>query len=142
MAIIQHRLSMLAIWVLCQIAAVIASLWMLANAQNIIDRGWNLEAPLAPTVLAGVYVLLALEGLRRTGEWILFIFCLVLAAYPLYAGHMPGFLWGVELGLAQTVTEHTYGLESIIGIPMQVVVDTLVGYHPKAALEDLIKKAL
>ncbi|AVO49273.1 C4-dicarboxylate ABC transporter [Melaminivora suipulveris] len=105
-----------------------ASLWMLANAQNIIDRGWNLEAPLAPTVLAGVYVLLALEGLRRTGEWILFFFCLVLAAYPLYAGHMPGFLWGVELGLAQTVTEHTYGLESIIGIPMQVVVDTLVGF--------------
>ncbi|MCO5118375.1 MAG: TRAP transporter fused permease subunit [Burkholderiaceae bacterium] len=105
-----------------------ASVWMLANAQQIIDRGWNLSAPQGPTLLAGLYVVLALEGLRRTGEWILFIFCLILAAYPLYAGYMPGFLWGVQLDLAQTVTEHTYGLESIIGIPMQVVTDTLVGF--------------
>lgn len=105
-----------------------ASLWLLLNAQNILDRGWNMEAPLGPTVLAGVYVLLALEGLRRTGEWILFVFCAVLACFPMFAGHMPGFLWGVELNLAQTVTEHTFGLESIVGIPMQVVADTLVGF--------------
>lgn len=105
-----------------------SSLWMLVNAQNIIDRGWNLEAPLGPTLLAGLYVLLALEGVRRTGEWILFFFCILFATFPLYAGYMPGFLWGVQLDLAQTVTEHAYGLESIIGIPMQVVVDTLVGF--------------
>ncbi len=105
-----------------------SSFWMLLNAQQIIDRGWNLEAPTGVTLLAGLYVALALEGLRRTGEWILFVFCLVLAAYPLYAGYMPGFLWGVQLDLAQTVTEHAYGLESIIGIPMQVVTDTLVGF--------------
>jgi TRAP transporter 4TM/12TM fusion protein len=105
-----------------------SSVWMLVNAQQIIDRGWNLSAPLGPTLLAGLYVVLALEGLRRTGEWILFVFCLIIAAYPLYASYMPGFLWGVQLDLAQTVTEHTYGLESIIGIPMQVVTDTLVGF--------------
>lgn len=104
------------------------SLWMLVNAQTIIDRGWNLEAPLGPTIVAGIYVLLALEGLRRTGEWILFIFCALFACFPLFAGHMPGFLWGVQLDLAQTVTEHTFGLESIIGIPMQVVADTLIGF--------------
>ncbi|MFP5406591.1 MAG: TRAP transporter permease, partial [Gammaproteobacteria bacterium] len=56
------------------------------------------------------------------------MFCAILATFPLYAGHMPGFLWGVQLDLAQTVTEHVYGLESIIGIPMQVVADTLVGF--------------
>lgn len=114
-------------WVLAALVLA-SSLWMLVNAQQIIDRGWNLEAPLPVTLLAGLYVALALEGLRRTGEWILFVFCLVFAAYPLYAGYMPGFLWGVQLDLAQTVTEHTYGLESIIGIPMQVVTDTLVGF--------------
>ena len=42
MAIIQHRLSMLAIWVLCQIAAVIASLWMLAAALAGSRRAWTL----------------------------------------------------------------------------------------------------
>ena len=30
MAAIQHRLSMLGLWGLCQVAAVIASIWMLA----------------------------------------------------------------------------------------------------------------
>ncbi|MFA7503820.1 MAG: TRAP transporter fused permease subunit [Burkholderiaceae bacterium] len=114
-------------WVLAALV-LSSSLWMLFNAQQIIDRGWNLEAPLGVTLLAGLYVVLALEGLRRTGEWILFVFCLIFAAFPLYAGYMPGFLWGVQLDLAQTVTEHTYGLESIIGIPMQVVTDTLVGF--------------
>ena len=105
-----------------------SSIWLASRAQHIIDRGWNLEAPLEATLVAGLYVLLALEALRRTGEFILFVFCLIFAAYPLYAGSMPGFLWGVQLDLAQTVTEHVYGLESIIGIPMQVVSDTLIGF--------------
>ena len=104
------------------------SLWIASRAQLVIDRGWNLEAPLAATLVAGLYVALALEALRRTGEIILFVFCLIFASYPLYAGHMPGFLWGVDLSLGQTVREHTYGLESIIGIPMQVVADTLIGF--------------
>ena len=114
-------------WLLA-LAVLGLSLWMLLNAQRIIDRGWNLEAPMGATLIAGVYVLLTLEGLRRTGEWILFLFCAVFATFPLFAGHMPAFLWGVEFDLAQTVTEHAYGLESIIGIPMQVVADTLVGF--------------
>ncbi|WP_430436764.1 TRAP transporter permease [Oceanibaculum nanhaiense] len=105
-----------------------SSIWLASRAQHIIDRGWNLEAPLEATLVAGLYVALALEALRRTGEFILFAFCIVFAAYPLYAGSMPGFLWGVQLDLAQTVTEHVYGLESIIGIPMQVVSDTLIGF--------------
>lgn len=114
-------------WLLAALALGI-SLWMAANAQMIIDRGWNQEAPAHATWLAGAYVLLALEGVRRTGETILLVFCLIFACYPLYAGHMPGFLWGVDLDLGQTVREHVYGLESIIGIPMQVVSDTLVGF--------------
>ncbi|MDM7947193.1 MAG: TRAP transporter fused permease subunit [Oceanibaculum nanhaiense] len=105
-----------------------SSIWLASRAQQIIDRGWNLEAPLEATLVAGLYVALALEALRRIGEFILFAFCIVFAAYPLYAGSMPGFLWGVQLDLAQTVTEHVYGLESIIGIPMQVVSDTLIGF--------------
>ena len=105
-----------------------ASLWMASRAQFIIDRGWNQDAPIEASVVAGLYVLLALEAVRRTGETILLVFCLIFACYPLYAGHMPGFLWGVQLDLGQTVREHVYGMESIIGIPMQVVSDTLIGF--------------
>lgn len=114
-------------WVLLALVLA-ASVWIASRAQFIIDRGWNMEAPLEGTLVAGLYVLLVLEALRRTGEIILFGFCLVFAAYPLYAGYMPGFLWGVQLDLRQTLSEHVYGLESVIGIPMQVVADTLIGF--------------
>ncbi len=104
------------------------SIWIAWRAQLILDQGWNTAAPIEATIVAGLYVMLILEGLRRTGEIILFVFCLVFAAYPLYAGYMPGFLWGVQLDLPQTLHEHVYGLESVIGIPMQVVADTLIGF--------------
>ncbi len=114
-------------WLLL-VLALAASVWMASRAQMIIDRGWNLDAPIGATLVAGLFVLLALEAVRRTGETILFVVCLIFACYPLYADHMPGFLWGVQLDLGQTVREHVYGLESIIGIPVQVVSDTLIGF--------------
>lgn len=114
-------------WLLA--AAILGlSLWIAWRAQEIIDRGWNTSGPQEAVIVAGLYVMLVLEGLRRTGEMILFVFCLIFASYPLYAGYMPGFLWGVQLDLPQTLTEHVFGLESVIGIPMQVVADTLVGF--------------
>ncbi|MCP5265270.1 MAG: TRAP transporter fused permease subunit [Burkholderiaceae bacterium] len=104
------------------------AVWMASRAQYIIDRGWNLDAPLPATLVAGAFVLLALEAVRRTGEAILFVVCVFFGTYPLYADHMPGFLWGQQFDLGQTVREHVYGLESIIGIPVQVVSDTLIGF--------------
>jgi len=114
-------------WV-CAALLLGLSVWIASQAQDIIDRGWNTAGPLHATVVAGLYVALVLEGLRRSGEMILFVFCLIFASYPLYAGSMPGFLWGVQLDLTQTLNEHVYGLESVIGIPTQVVSDTLIGF--------------
>ena len=114
-------------WLLA-VAILGLSIWIASRAQYILDRGWNFEAPLGATIIAGLYVLLALEGVRRTGETILFVICLVFGTYPLYAGHMPGFLWGMQLDLSETLRTHVYGLESIIGIPVQVVSDTLIGF--------------
>lgn len=114
-------------WILA-VAIIALTAWIASRAQAIIDAGWNTSAPMTATVVAGALIVLVLEGLRRTGEMILFVFCLIFASYPLYAGYMPGFLWGVQLTVGQTINEHVYGLESLIGIPMQVVADTLVGF--------------
>lgn len=114
-------------WVLA-IAIIALTTWIAWRAQAIIDAGWNTTAPPVATAVAGALIVLVLEGLRRTGEMILFVFCLIFASYPLYAGYMPGFLWGVQLTVGQTIGEHVYGLESLIGIPMQVVADTLIGF--------------
>jgi len=104
------------------------TIWMAANAQNVINKGWDQGAPFEVAVAAGVFLALVLEALRRTGEIILFAFVLVLGAYPLYADSMPGFLWGAQFTLQQTVSLHALGSESIIGIPTQVVADTLIGF--------------
>lgn len=112
------------------LAAALAGLgiWLAAEALTIQLRGWNATAPGWATVLAGLFVAIVLEGVRRTGETILFFVCLVFGAYPLFADSMPGFLWGVELDLPGTIQEHVFGTESIIGIPMQVVADMLIGF--------------
>ncbi len=115
-------------WVL-GMALLCITIWLALNAQIIIDRGWDQGAgPTYVGFIAGVFVVLVLEALRRTGEIILFCFCLVFGAYPLYADSMPGFLWGAQFTLHQTVSLHALGIESIIGIPTQVVADTLIGF--------------
>ncbi len=114
-------------WI-CGAALLGLTSWIASRAQYVIDAGWNTTGPLEAQIVAGVVIALVLEGLRRTGETILFVFCLIFASFPLYAGHMPGFLWGVQLDLGQALSEHVYGLESLIGIPMQVVADTLIGF--------------
>ncbi|MEO8651307.1 MAG: TRAP transporter fused permease subunit [Hyphomicrobiaceae bacterium] len=114
-------------WI-CAAAILGLTIWIATRAQPIIDAGWNTTGPLHATIVAGFVVALVLEGLRRTGEMVLFIFCLIFASFPLYAGYMPGFLWGVQFDLGQALNEHVYGLESLIGIPMQVVADTLIGF--------------
>ncbi|GIX10548.1 TRAP transporter fused permease subunit [Elioraea sp.] len=112
------------------LAAALAGLglWLATEALTIQLRGWNATAPGWATVLAGLFVALVLEGVRRTGETILFVVCLAFGAYPLFADAMPGFLWGVQLDLSGTIQEHVFGTESIIGIPMQVVADMLIGF--------------
>lgn len=111
-------------------AALLAGVggWLATAALTIQLQGWNATAPTGPTLLAGLFLVLVLEGVRRSGETLLFLVCLVFGAYPLFAGSMPGFLWGVELDLAGTVREHVFGTESVIGIPLQVVADMLIGF--------------
>jgi TRAP transporter 4TM/12TM fusion protein len=114
-------------WILGLVLLAIST-GLALNSQAIIDRGWEQGAPMELAIVAGIFIALVLEALRRTGEVILFLFCLVFGAYPLYAAYMPGFLWGVDLDLRRTVSMHALGNESIIGIPTQVVADTLIGF--------------
>ncbi len=114
-------------WVLA--AAILAiGTWLATQALTIQLRGWNAQAPGYATVVAAAFLVLILEGVRRTGEIVLFFACLIFGAYPLFADSMPGFLWGVQLPLDATIQEHVFGTESVIGIPMQVVSDTLIGF--------------
>ena len=78
--------------------------------------------------MAAILLVLVLEGIRRAGGSVLLITALLFGTFPLYAGHMPGFLWGTQFSLLETVRAHVLGVESVVGIPMQVVAELVIGF--------------
>lgn len=98
------------------------------HGEQIVAEGWDIVAPLDATIVAGVTCLLALEGLRRAGGFVLFSLCLLFALFPLFSDDMPGFLWGPGMDLEQTVRAHAMGVESIIGVPLRTVASLLIGF--------------
>ncbi|CUH80983.1 Tripartite ATP-independent transporter, DctM component [Tropicibacter naphthalenivorans] len=99
-----------------------------SNSESILYKGWEFVAPTYVIVQAGLLVALALEAVRRCAGVPLFVICAIFATFPLYTGHLPGFLWGVQLSFSDTVLSHSLGVESIIGIPIRVIADLLIGF--------------
>ncbi|MBT6312957.1 MAG: TRAP transporter fused permease subunit [Alphaproteobacteria bacterium] len=95
---------------------------------EIIERGWDTVAPLEPTLMAAALCLLALEGVRRAGGLALFAVCIIFFTFPLWAEQAPGFLWGVGKTPTELVRAYAMGFESIVGLPMRVAGNILIGF--------------
>ena len=122
--------SMGPIWLNSGLAvlALVSAGWLGNHGLDIIQRGWEYEAPLTADIMAAILLVLVLEGIRRAGGSVLLITALLFGTFPLYAGHMPGFLWGTQFSLLETVRAHVLGVESVVGIPMQVVAELVIGF--------------
>ncbi len=114
--------------IVCAALTLVIGLYFASNAEQSIARGWDFEAPFLPTAAAVVMLLLVLEALRRTGGLVLLFMCLFFAAYPIFADSMPGILWGVQTSVLETVRSHVMGIGSIVGIPIRVVSNLVIGY--------------
>lgn len=114
-------------WVLA-VAVLIPAAYLGYHGLEIIRQGWDFSAPIEATIASGVMLVLILEGTRRCGGIPLLIVALLFGTYPLYADHMPGFLWGTQYGFGETIRAHVLGVESVIGIPMQVVANLIIGF--------------
>lgn len=114
-------------WVLSAVAFGVA-MYFATQTDNILYNGWEFQAPPTVVALAAVLVFLSLEAVRRCAGIPLFIICAIFASFPLYTGNLPGFLWGVQLTPSETVLSHSLGVESIIGIPIRVIADLLIGF--------------
>lgn len=110
------------------IVAIGCSIYLGMHGLKIIEQGWDYSAPLEATLVSAALLLLVIEGIRRSGGTPLLIVVVVFGAYPLFAGYLPGFLWGTEYSLGETIRAHVMGAESIIGIPMQVVANLVIGF--------------
>lgn len=114
-------------WILCGVSAVV-TVYMGLNGYNILTRGWEYSAPALPTAAAFVLWALALEGSRRAGGLSIFVISILFSLYPLVADVMPGFLWGTSFSTLEAARYHAMSVDSIIGIPIRVVGNLLIGF--------------
>ncbi len=114
-------------WVLFGLCFIV-TLYLALNGYNILTRGWEYSAPLLPTAASFILWFLSLEATRRAGGTGIFLISLVFSVYPIFAGVMPGFLWGASFSLSEVARYHAMSVDSIIGIPIRVVGNLLVGF--------------
>tara|TARA_Y100000588_G_scaffold38220_1_gene36673 strand:+ start:667 stop:2619 length:1953 start_codon:yes stop_codon:yes gene_type:complete len=114
-------------WVLFAITMV-TSLYLSYHGEDMIEQGWDIAAPELPTLAAAVMCALAMEGVRRAGGMVLFIVCMFFFTFPLWTEHAPGFLWGVGKDPVELVRTYAMGFESIVGLPMRVAGNILIGF--------------
>ncbi|MBT5810209.1 MAG: TRAP transporter fused permease subunit, partial [Rhodospirillaceae bacterium] len=114
-------------WALFAVTLV-SALYMSYHGSDMVEQGWDLVAPPEPTFVAAVICFLSLEAVRRAGGFALFVIVAMFFAFPLWTGSAPGFLWGVEKDALELVRSHAMGFESIIGVPMRVAGNLLIGF--------------
>ena len=91
-------------------------------------EGWMLDAPAMPTILGAILLLLVLESVRRTTGLVFFVFCVIFLFFPLFAPHLPAPFTGTGFTFLQTVRMQSMGTESLMGIPIRVFGNLLVGF--------------
>lgn len=106
----------------------IGPMYLFFNAYNIIQEGWEVIPPIQLYILGLILMILILEAARRAGGPAFALICLFFTTYALYAQHMPGLLEGYGYGLRRLVGFFTMGTEGLVGLPMRVVGNILIGY--------------
>lgn len=106
----------------------IAPLYFFLNSYRMIQEGWEIIPPEKIYILGLILMVMVLEGARRAGGNLFALVCLFFATYPLYAQYMPGLMEGYGADLRRLVGFFSMGTEGIVGLPMKVVGNILIGY--------------
>jgi TRAP transporter 4TM/12TM fusion protein len=114
--------------VLLFFTALGSSLYFAWNGERMVREAWEFQAPALAVGVGIVLWLLLLEGSRRVGGWSLALILLAFSLYPVYAGRLPGPIAGFSLSFADTIRYQTASVEAVLGIPMRVFGNLLVGF--------------
>jgi len=106
----------------------ISCFYFFNHSMEILSMGWEMEAPLTAQVFSLILILLILEASRRMAGLVFAIVCIFFGSYPLFSQHMPGFLMGNAMSFGRTIGYHAMGDASIVGLPMSVVGNVLIGF--------------
>ena len=114
--------------VLLFVITVAVCVYLGVTALQATIAAWEYIAPPLPTAAAVVLWALVILGLTRCGGKALTIICTVLSLFPLVAGHMPGFLFGMQYDFLTLARMHTMSQVSIFGLPLQTFGNLLIGF--------------
>ena len=114
-------------WLLA-IASVGVAGFFTIKGNEILEVGWEYDAPQYAKFLAFVLWAFILEATRRAGGTAIFYICLFLSIYPMVSHFAPGFLYGEPVTPEVTVGFHMFGTESVLGIPMNAFANLVVGF--------------
>jgi TRAP transporter 4TM/12TM fusion protein len=104
------------------------AVYFLANSEPISLSLWTPPPTTAGFVTATIMLILGLEAGRRIGGTAFLIVACAFGAYPLFAEYMPGVLYGVGFSFRQLVGQFAFSTNGILGVPIQVTGDILIGY--------------
>ena len=110
------------------LAVVVTSVTFIVYGREILSGSWQFEAPTWALACSVVLLALVLEACRRVGGFTLMLICVIFLFYPVVADRLPGFLEGQSFSLAETIGFHVLSMESVVGLPIGVVGDLVVGY--------------
>lgn len=98
------------------------------HGYTIFDQGWMYAAPKMPTIVGMILLLLILEAVRRSAGMVFFTFCGFFFVFPMVAPYIPAPFTGLGFSFWQTVRLHSMGTDCLVGIPIKVIADLLIGF--------------
>ena len=104
------------------------NIYFAIHSEEMILKAWEQYAPKLPTILSVFEWMLVIEAVRRTNGKMLAVFCTIFSLYPLFANKMPSVLSGQSYNFLAAAKMHILGINSILGIPLQVVGSLLIGF--------------
>jgi len=98
----------------------VCAVYVIVHAMDIQLRGWSIRPPLPALWLGIAAWALVIEAVRRSTGTALALIVLVLSAYPLIAGFMPGILSAKSYSVMRLVGFHYLSSQSMFGVTTHV----------------------
>lgn len=104
-------------------------LYLAVRSEDIVNLGWDVEAPAHVLVLSYLVWAVVLEALRRTAGLVVTLIALAFSLYPMISASIPlPVLQGVQYDSNAAAQRHSLGVDSILGLPLQTAAVILVGF--------------
>ena len=110
------------------LSAFCTCLFFYIDAETLLDYGWAFSAPAYAVWVSYLLWALIMEGVRRSGGWVLFFLVLVFSLYPIVADMLPGPISGMSSSAAETASYHVMSIESILGLPFRAFAQLVIGF--------------